>query len=101
MFGGVGIFSDDGRMFAVLVAGRIYLKTAASSIPLFEDAGSEPFIHVAKGVPRRTSYWSLPEEARRSGEALDRWTQLALAAAREAASAKLRPRGSSYPARPR
>lgn len=37
-------------------------------------------------MPRRTSYWSPPDDARESGEALPRWTGFALEAAREAAA---------------
>lgn len=86
MFGGVGNDADDGPIFALLLDGTVYLKTAASSIPLFEGAGSEPFSDEAKGMPRRTSYWSLPDDARESGEALPDWTGCALEAAREAAA---------------
>jgi len=101
MFGGVGIYAGEGPMFALLLDGTVYLKTTPSSVPRFEAAGSEPFIYEAKGIPRQTSYWSLPSEAYEDSDALKRWTGLALEAARMAATGKLRPRGSSSPARPR
>ena len=93
MFGGVGIYAGDGPMFALLLDGTLYLKTTPSSVPRFEEAGSEPFVYEAKGLPRQLSYWSLPAEAYDDAGALNRWAGMALEAAREAAAGKIRQRG--------
>ena len=60
MFGGSGIYAE-GLCFAIEADGEVFLKTDAVSQPEFSDAGSTPFVYVAKGKSRPTSYWRLPD----------------------------------------
>lgn len=83
MFGGHGI-SADALFFALESDGEIYLKADGETKALFEAAGSRPFVYEGKTKPVTMSYWRLPEEALEDDEALRRWTELALGAARRA-----------------
>ena len=87
MFGGSGIYAK-GLCFAIEAGGEVFLKTDALSQPEFSDAGSTPFVYVAKGKPRPTSYWSLPTAAHEDGDELRRWARAGFEAARRAAEAK-------------
>ena len=62
MFGGSGIYAE-GLCFAIELKGEVFLKTDAVSQPDFSAVGSTPFVYVAKGQARPTSYWSLPAAA--------------------------------------
>ncbi|MGX1788785.1 TfoX/Sxy family protein [Bosea sp. NPDC055332] len=82
MFGGLGIY-DGEAMFALAFDGEIFLKTTDATRPEFIAAGSEPFRYMARSRERETGYWRLPATAF-DDEVLHRYTELALAAAREA-----------------
>jgi TfoX/Sxy family transcriptional regulator of competence genes len=58
----------------------------------FSAVGSAPFTYVAKGRPRPTSYWRLPEAAHDEPDELRRWAALGLEAARRAAAAETKPK---------
>lgn len=87
MFGGLGIYAEDA-MFALAFDGEIFLKTTEATRPEFVAAGSEPFRYAARSRERETGYWRLPAAAFDDDETLRRFTELALAAAREAALKK-------------
>jgi DNA transformation protein len=90
MFGGSGIYAE-GLCFAIELKGELFLKTDALSQPDFSAVGSAPFVYVAKGQSRPTSYWSLPASAHEDGDELRRWATAGLEAARRAADAKAKP----------
>jgi DNA transformation protein len=90
MFGGTGIYAE-GLCFAIELKGEVFLKTDAVSQPDFFAVGSTPFVYVAKGQARPTSYWSLPAGAHEDGDELRRWASAGLEAARRAADAKAKP----------
>jgi DNA transformation protein and related proteins len=48
MFGGHGVYAD-GLCFAIQSQGEVYLKADAESEKLYADAGSAPFVYVARG----------------------------------------------------
>jgi len=50
MFGGQGVYAD-GLCFAIQSQGEVYLKTDAESEKVYADAGSAPFVYVARGKP--------------------------------------------------
>ncbi|MDN5782621.1 MAG: TfoX/Sxy family protein [Luteimonas sp.] len=81
MFGGWGVYLV-GEIVVLFARGVAYAKTDALTRAAFEAAGSAPFVFEARGRAVETSYWSLPEAALDSSEALQPWAQLALAAAR-------------------
>jgi DNA transformation protein len=55
MFGGSGIYAD-GLCFAIELRGEVFLKTDEVTRANFAAVDSAPFIYVAKGKPRPTSY---------------------------------------------
>lgn len=87
MFGGSGIYAE-GLCFAIELKGEVFLKTDAVSRADFSSVGSAPFVYVAKGQLRPTSYWSLPPAAHEDGDELRRWATAGLEAARRAAQAR-------------
>ena len=92
MFGGAGLYAD-GLIVGLEVAGSLYLKTDDQTRQAFADAGSQPFVYDGKGKPVTMSYWTPPEEAMDSPDAMRPWARLALEAALRAARAK--PAGAS------
>jgi DNA transformation protein and related proteins len=89
MFGGQGIYLDD-RMFALVAADELYLKVDDENRPLFESAGSRPFVYRQGAKAVAMSYWLMPEDAFDDPSEAARWGRLALAAAGRAAVAKAR-----------
>jgi DNA transformation protein len=87
MFGGHGVYAD-GLCFAIQSQGEVYLKTDAESEKVYADAGSAPFVYVARGKPMATSYWRLVASAYDDADELKRWSALAIEAARRVAAAK-------------
>ena len=87
MFGGAGVYAE-GLCFAIELKGEVFVKTDALSQAQFSAVGSAPFVYMAKGKSRPTSYWSLPTAAHEDGDELSRWASMGLAAARRAAEAK-------------
>jgi DNA transformation protein len=94
MFGGSGIYAE-GLCFAIELRGEVFLKTDELSRADFSAVGSAPFIYVAKGKSRPTSYWSLPAGAHEDGDELRRWAGMGLEAARRAAEARAKPKAAS------
>lgn len=88
MFGGLGLFKDN--MMFVLVTGerRLFMKVDDETIPLFEAAGSEPFVYTGRGKPIRMSYWTLPESAYDDEEERLEWARHAISAARRSGQSK-------------
>lgn len=87
MFGGAGLYVD-GLIVGLEIEGALYLKTDASSRDLFANAGGRPFVYDGKDKPVTTSYWTPPDEAMDSPEAMRPWARLALEAALRSAAAK-------------
>src|SRR5271156_257201 len=94
MFGGSGIYAE-GLCFAIELKGEIFLKTDALSQPSFSAADSAPFIYMAKGKTRPTSYWSLPTLAQEDDDEMRRWANMGLEAARRVAEARAKPKAGS------
>ena len=84
MFGGYGI-STDGLTIAILTdlgAGeKLWLKGDDSTRSRYEAAGCKMFTYPMKGVPRSMNYFSSPEEAMDSPDAMRPWAALALSCA--------------------
>ena len=91
MFGGFGI-STDGLTIAILAdlgAGeKLWLKGDDSTRSQYEAAGCKIFTYPAKGVPRSMNYFSSPEEAMDSPDAMRPWAALALDCALRTRAAK-------------
>lgn len=84
MFGGQGLYLD-GLFIAIVVDGRLYLKTDAQTEAAFIGAGGEPFVFSSRGRSVSTSYRSLPPEALEAPAVMAPWARLAQAAALRAA----------------
>ena len=80
MFGGHGVYLD-GLIVGIVIGEALYLKTDALTRARFEGAGSASFVHTGQKKPIETSYWSAPEDALESAQAMRPWIELARAAA--------------------
>jgi DNA transformation protein and related proteins len=87
MFGGAGFYAD-GRMVALEADGSLYLKVDEQTRASFAEAGGSPFVYDGKGKSIVMSYWSVPDEAMDSAEAMRPWAKFALDAAWRAGAAK-------------
>lgn len=87
MFGGTG-FYVDGLIVGLEIEGTLYLKTDDLNRERFVEAAGRPFVYEGKGRAITVSYWTPPEEAMDSPEAMRPWARLALEAALRAAAAK-------------
>ena len=91
MFGGFGI-STDGLTIAILAdlgdGEKLWLKGDDSTRSRYEAAGCTIFTYPAKGVPRSMNYFSAPEEAMDSPDAMRPWAALALDCALRARAGK-------------
>lgn len=83
MFGGWGLYLE-GRMCGLVADGQLYLKTDDQTRPAFASAGCHPFVYTGQAKPISMSYWSVPEEALDSPDAMRPWARLALDAAQRA-----------------
>ena len=88
MFGGAGLYVE-GLIVGLEIAGTLYLKTDASSRERFADAGGRPFVYDGRDKQVTVaSYWTPPDDAMDSPEAMCPWARLALEAALRSAAAK-------------
>jgi DNA transformation protein len=87
MFGGHGLYVET--LFIALIAeDRLYLKSDDASRPAFERADCTPFAYSRRDRGAVTlGYWSPPDEALDSTQAMQPWARLALAAALRAKAA--------------
>ncbi|MFC5576582.1 TfoX/Sxy family protein [Lysobacter niabensis] len=90
MFGGHGLYFD-GMIIGIIIEDALYLKVDEQTRPRFEAAGSAPYVYDMRGKPLPLSYWSFPEEAMDSPQAMRPWARLAIEAARRKPPPK--PRG--------
>jgi DNA transformation protein and related proteins len=97
MFGGFGI-STEGLNLALLVdlgeGEKLWLKADNLSRSRYEAEGCARFTYDTKHGPRSVDYYSAPEEAMDSPDAMRPWAALALECA-------VRARASKVPAKPR
>ena len=80
MFGGHGVYLD-GALIGVVIEEGLYLKVDSETRLHFEAAGSQPYVYLGHEQPITMSYWSVPDEAMDSPQAMRPWAQLAYAAA--------------------
>ena len=81
MFGGHGVYLD-GDLIGVVMEEALYLKVDGETSLHFEAAGCEPYVYLGQAQPITMSYWSVPEAAMESAQAMRPWAELARAAAR-------------------
>lgn len=101
MFGGHGLYVDD-LFVALIAADRLYLKCDAQSRPAFERAGCVPFAYSSRERAAVTlGYWSAPDDAMDSPQAMLPWARQAFASALRAQADKRSPTKSARRAAPR
>ncbi len=87
MFGGWGLYLD-GRMFALIGDGQLYLKADDETREAFRAAGCRQFGMELRGKRMEMGYWTAPEAAEDDARELLPWARLAVAAATRAAAGK-------------
>jgi DNA transformation protein len=100
MFGGHGLYVD-ALFIALIAVDRLYLKADATSRPAFERAGCTPFSYSRSDRAAVTlGYWSAPDDALDSQQAMAPWARLALAAALRANASSRSPSADKARAAP-
>lgn len=89
MFGGVGLYSSD-VFFALISQDVLYVRVAEADRAAFESLGMPPFRPFDEHGPVM-SYYQLPEEVLEDIDELRRWSERAIAGAREKKSKHRRP----------
>lgn len=101
MFGGWSIYVD-GLSIAWIIDltpkgtgnnEKLYLKASNETRAQYEDAGCQRFIYEAKGVEKSVNYYTAPDEAMESPDAMLPWARLAMTCAVQA-KAKARPKAT-------
>ena len=92
MFGGHAVYLDEAGatrlMVGVVFDETLYLKIDAQTQAAFAAAGGAPYVYhypQRDGVPRAPltlGYWSVPEAAMESAQAMQPWARIARDAAR-------------------
>lgn len=98
MFGGWGI-SVDGLTFAIIAdlgsGDKLWLKADDVVRSRFEAAGCERFVYVGKSKTASMGYYTVPDDAMDSQEAMLPWARLALECALRAQATKAAPKPSA------
>lgn len=90
MFSGYAIYRE-GVVFALAIAGEIFLKCDAESIPAFVAEGLTPFVYATRrGETTVGSYRRMPEACFDDEDALRLWVTLAWQAGLRAGPARPR-----------
>lgn len=76
MFGGHGVF-HAGRMFALVAQQRLYLKTDAQSVAVFEARRLPAFTYARGNATARMNYHEAPPEVFEDRDEAARWARLA------------------------
>ncbi|MBL7224431.1 MAG: TfoX/Sxy family protein [Candidatus Brocadiae bacterium] len=79
MFGGHGLYCG-GVFFAILWAGRLFLKTGDQTRRSYIDAGSGPFRPSDKQTLK--TYYEVPVDVLEDADRLAEWANVAMAVAR-------------------
>jgi DNA transformation protein and related proteins len=99
MFGGWSVYVD-GMSIAWIIDltpkgtgnnEKLYLKASDDTRTQYEAAGCKRFIYEAKGVERSVNFYTAPDEAMESPDAMLPWARLAFGCALEA-KAKAKPK---------
>ncbi|MGH8076685.1 MAG: TfoX/Sxy family protein [Lysobacter sp.] len=80
MFGGHGLYAE-GVLIGVVIDDGLYLKVDAQTQALFEAEDCTPYVYTQAAKPLTMSYWSVPDAAMDSPQAMLPWARLAYEAA--------------------
>lgn len=87
MFGGHGLYLD-GVMFGLLDDGELFLKTDDLCQAQFAAAGGKRWTYASPKGPMETRYFAPPDDAMENSDAMRKWFELSIAAARRKAEEK-------------
>jgi DNA transformation protein and related proteins len=91
MFGGHGLYWH-GRIFAIVLDDRLYLKSDAGTRLEFEARALTPFRYESRGRRVTTRYFEAPAEVFEDSDAMREWVRKACDAASRAGTCKARGR---------
>lgn len=78
MFGAFAFFKD-GKMFGMVVDGKLYFKAGVDNNEDFINAGSKQFAYKSnKGKMIAMSYWEVPEDILENKVEIEIWVQKAI-----------------------
>ena len=80
MFGGHGLYSG-GKIFAILLKGRLYFKTNATTRQVYEQRGLKPFF--PNGRQKVHSYYEVPADVIEDAPTLVEWANQAIRASKD------------------
>lgn len=89
MFGGYGLWAEEGLFFGIVDSGRVYFRTDATTRPAYDARASTGFRY-APGEPPSETYRSVPDDVLADAAALLAWAEDAVDATRRAKPAKRR-----------
>ena len=85
MFGGHAVYASvdgsDAVLIGIVIDEALYLKVDAQTRAAFEAAGCAPYVYTGQKAPITMSYWSVPEAALDSPQAMRPWARRAWEAA--------------------
>ena len=89
MFGGFAVYVDDVSIAWLLDLNKdnnakLFLKASDDTRAQYEAAGCQRFVYDMKGVPKSVNYYTAPDDAMESPDAMLPWARLALRCALEA-----------------
>ena len=78
MFGGYAVYKD-GKIFAIIVDGELYLKGRKETEDFFASHKSHQFTYSKKyGKTYTMNYWLTPEEVYENRDTFAEWLEMAL-----------------------
>ncbi len=78
MFGGHGVYSD-GKIFAIVVDGELYVKGYPATETFFTSRGSHQFTYSkGDGKAYAMRYWHVPEEVYEDRDTFEEWVMVAI-----------------------
>lgn len=89
MFGGYGLWAEDGLFFGIVDDGRVYFRTDSETRPAYDARGGTGFRYAA-GEPPSDTYRSVPPDVLADPAELTAWAEGALDATRRAKPSKRR-----------
>ncbi len=91
MFGGYGLWAEDGLFFGIVDDGHVYFRVDAATRPRYAERGSTGFDWSGGVEPPSETYYAVPDDVYADPATLMAWAEDAVDVARAAE----RPRGRS------
>lgn len=88
MFGGYGLWAEDGLFFGIVDDGHVYFRVSDATRAAYDAAGSGGFDWSGGREPPSETYYAVPDDVWDDPPRLLAWAEEALDAARAAKAAK-------------